>query len=122
MVVFLTVMKAAVPGLVGSLLALFTKFGQDDSTKLRQERYEIAGHYFLQHPLFGRGFNTLYPATQQVFDNQWLYITTEEGAFGIAMSITFFLIASSPARGRGCGARTSRPRASARPWPAPSSP
>ena len=72
-----------IPGLVGSLFALFTKFGQDTSTTVRQERYEIAGHYFLQHPWFGRGYNTLYPATQQVFDNAYLYVATEQGAFGL---------------------------------------
>jgi len=98
-VVFLTVMRAAVPGLVGSLLSLFTKFDQDNSTKLRQERYGIAGHYFLQHPWFGRGYNTLYPATKQVFDNAYLYVATEMGAVGIVLTLLFFLIIICTARG-----------------------
>jgi O-antigen ligase len=92
-------LRVAVPGLVGSLFALFSNLGQDTSTTARQERYGIAGDYFLRHPWFGRGFNTLYPATQQVFDNAYLYVATEQGTFGLIGILLFFLMSIFIARG-----------------------
>ncbi|MGZ4715475.1 MAG: O-antigen ligase family protein [Acidimicrobiales bacterium] len=95
----LGLLRVAVPGLIGSLFSLFSNITQDSSTTVRQERYEIAGHHFLLHPWFGRGFNTLYPATKQVFDNAYLYVATEQGAFGIAGILLFFIMAIFIARG-----------------------
>jgi len=92
-------LRVAVPGLIGSLFALFSHITQDSSTTVRQARYEIAGHHFLLHPWFGRGFNTLFPATQQVFDNAYLYVATEQGAFGVAGTLLFFLMTIFIARG-----------------------
>ncbi len=91
---FLVAMRVAIPGLIGSILAAVLQLDQDNEhDRLRQERYEIAGHYFLLHPWFGRGFNTLYPATQQVFDNAYLYVATETGCGRRRpSSLLFFLI------------------------------
>ena len=91
---------------------------------VRQERYEIAGQYFLAAPVdFGRGFNTLYPATKQVFDNAYLYVATEEGVVGLVgtLALLHHDRSSSPA-GCGCGRPIRRPVGSARPSRAASPP
>ncbi len=95
----LVVLRVSIPGLVGSLTALFTKFGEDTSTQDRQKRYAIFGKYFLQHPVFGRGNNTLYPVTHQVFDNQYLYVATEMGTVGIVATLLFLTMPIFIARG-----------------------
>lgn len=95
----LVVLRFTIPGLVGSLTALFTKFGEDTSTQVRQQRYDIFGKYFLQHPVFGRGNNTLYPVTHQVFDNQYLYAATEMGAVGVIATLLLLIIPIFIARG-----------------------
>jgi polysaccharide biosynthesis protein PslJ len=97
--VFFGAMRVAIPGLLGTLLALFTKISEDNSTQGRTGRYEIAGHLFLQHPWFGRGFNSLYPATKQIFDNAYLYQATEQGIVGVVGLLLFFAIVMFTARG-----------------------
>jgi O-antigen ligase len=97
--VFLVGLRLAIPGLVGTMLSLFTKIDEDTSTQVRSQRYGIAGHYFRQHPWFGRGFSTLFAATHQVFDNGWLYIATELGIAGIIGLALFFIILTFTARG-----------------------
>ena len=92
-------LRVAIPGMVGTLTALFTKFGEDTSTQVRQQRYAIFGKYFLQHPVFGRGNNTLYPVTQQVFDNQYLYAATEMGLVGLFATLLLLIMPIFIARG-----------------------
>jgi len=88
-----------IPKLVSAVTEMFTKITQDNSTTAREQRYGIAGHYFLQHPWFGRGFNSLYPATGQIFDNNYLAIATETGIVGIVAIAVLFAIAICTARG-----------------------
>ena len=92
-------MRLAIPGLVGSIIALFSNFSQDSSTQDRAGRWQIAGHYFEMHPWFGMGLNTFYPATGRFFDNQYLGTATELGAVGLAAWILLFLIMAFTARG-----------------------
>ena len=54
---------------------------------------------YLQHPIFGRGFFTLYPATQQIFDNWYLYAVVETGVVGLGILLLFFVILICTARG-----------------------
>jgi len=94
-VAFLAVMRLAVPGLLGTVFALFSDLTQDNSTIARLHRYQAAGHYLLQHLWFGRGINTLYPVTQQVWDNSYLGLVVEQGIVGLigwalVLGILFF--------------------------------
>jgi hypothetical protein len=93
------VLRVAVPGLVGSITGLFVDVSEDTSTQLRTQRYTIAADFFSEHPWFGRGYNTLFPATHQVFDNAYLYLATEMGVFGIAAMLGVFLTMFFLARG-----------------------
>ena len=98
-IAFLAVMRLAVPGLLGTVFALFSDLTQDNSTLARLHRYEAAGHYLLQHLWFGRGINTLYPVTQQVWDNSYLGLVVEQGIVGIVGWALFLLILLFTARG-----------------------
>jgi O-antigen ligase len=84
---------------VGSVTGLFTHFFEDSSTTTRTSRYGLAGDLFAQHPVFGRGYNTLFPATQQIFDNSYLYFAIETGVFGIVCLLFLFLVVFFVARG-----------------------
>jgi len=96
---FLVGLNAVIHRLLSAVVTLFTHIAQDDSTTARLHRYGIAGHYLLQHPVFGRGFNTLYPATGQIFDNWYLYTLTETGVVGLAALLLLFAIMIFTARG-----------------------
>jgi O-antigen ligase len=97
--VFVAGLRVVTPGLVGSVTGLFTFFFQDTSTNARTSRYGIAGDYFGQHPVFGRGYNTLFPATQQIFDNSYLYFAIETGVVGLACLAFFFITVFGVSRG-----------------------
>lgn len=84
--------RAVIPGLVAGLIDIFVNVGNDESTTGRTSRYDTAGAYILEHPWFGRGYNTLQPATGQIFDNQYLYVATEIGVVGLVVVLGFFLL------------------------------
>ena len=96
---FMVAMRLAIPGLMGTVVSLFTNISKDSSTTDRAGRWEIAGHYFELHPWFGMGVNTFYPATDLFFDNQYLGVATEMGAVGLVAVILLFLIMVFTARG-----------------------
>ncbi len=80
----LTVVFLAVPGIVGSVLGLFTVIGKGDPSVLsRVESYAIADAYISQSPLFGRGIGTFLPR-YRIFDNQYLLLLVEVGFLGVA--------------------------------------
>jgi len=97
--VMIAAMRLAIPGLIGTLTAMFTKLNQDNSTQGRTADYAIAGKLFGARPWFGRGFATLFPATQKIFDNGWLSIAIELGIIGIVAFAIFFFIITFTARG-----------------------
>jgi polysaccharide biosynthesis protein PslJ len=96
---FLVAMRLAIPGLVGSVISLFSNFGEDTSTKDRAGRWQMAGHYFELHPWFGMGVNTFYPVTGLFYDNQYLAVASEMGAVGLAALLLLFVITTFTARG-----------------------
>ena len=114
---FMVAMRLAIPGLMGTVVSLFTNISKDSSTTDRAGRWEIAGHYFQLHPWFGMGVNTFFPATNRFFDNQYLGVATEMGAFGLFALILLFLIMVFTARGARYGQWTPRPGPWPRRWP-----
>lgn len=91
-VALLGAIRIAIPGLVAGLIDIFVNVGNDESTTGRTSRYDTAGAYILEHPWFGRGYNTLQPATGQIFDNQYLYVATEIGVVGLVVVLGLFLL------------------------------
>jgi O-antigen ligase len=79
-----------VPGMLGTLLGLFTGIGADDSAASRTSSYTLAGEFIGRAPLFGRGFATFLPA-YRILDNQFLGTTIELGLVGVTALIVLFL-------------------------------
>lgn len=72
----------AVPGLLGTMIRLFTGISGDNSALSRVNSYDVALHYIGLSPLFGRGFGTFLPR-YHILDNQYLGMTVETGIVGV---------------------------------------
>lgn len=77
-VVYLTV-----PGMLGTILNLFTRIGVDDSAASRTDSYGLAAEFIARAPVFGRGFATFLPE-YRILDNQYLLTAVELGLVGTA--------------------------------------
>lgn len=78
----LVVVYVVVPGLLGTLLRLFTGVATDDSARSRTDSYELAWSFIEQNPFFGRGFSTFLPS-YRILDNQYLGLIIETGFVGL---------------------------------------
>jgi O-antigen ligase len=87
---FVMVFRLVLPAMIDGLVTIFVTVNEDGSTTGRTGRYELAARYWLEHPWTGRGLSTLYPATGQVFDNQYLYAATETGVLGVVALFVLF--------------------------------
>lgn len=90
---FLTAVGVAVPGLLGTLLGLFTGFAEDSSITHRTNDYPTAFVQVDLHPLLGRGFGTYLP-TIQLLDNQFLLTMIENGYIGLLLLTGVFVAGS----------------------------
>ena len=97
--VFLVGVRLAIPGLVGTVLSLFTNVASDPSTTARMDRYGIAGHFLAERPIFGRGLFTFLPNQYLIFDNQYVLAAVELGLVGMCVLVAIFLVAAGAARG-----------------------
>jgi O-antigen ligase len=71
-----------VPGMVGTVLGLFTGIGSDSSARSRLDSYSVATAYAEHSPLFGRGLGTFLPR-YRIFDNEYLLLLVEVGIVGL---------------------------------------
>ena len=72
----------AVPGLLGSLLKLFTGISNDNSAASRTGSYPLAWEFIVRDPLLGRGFLTFLPK-YRILDNQYLLQLVDTGVVGL---------------------------------------
>ena len=86
-IVFLTV-----PGLIGSLLALFTGIGEDSSAHSRSGSYGLASEFIARAPIFGRGLFTFLPR-YRILDNQYLLLIIEVGVVGLLAFLVLIVCA-----------------------------
>jgi hypothetical protein len=89
-VVFGATIFVAVPGMLGSLAALFTGIGGDTSTQSRTGSYSIAAEYVERSPLLGRGFATFLPS-YRILDNELLLLAIEVGLVGLTAFVILVL-------------------------------
>lgn len=82
----------AIPGMLGSLLGLFTRIGDDSSALSRTGSYPIAAEFIEKSPFFGRGFSTFLPS-YRILDNQYLGLLIEIGVIGLASLVALILAA-----------------------------
>jgi len=80
-----------VPGLVGTFSGLFATLSGDTSTTSRTSAYGTAAPYISQHPWFGHGFNTFFPATYFFTDDQYLLSLIEIGVIGLLALLALFI-------------------------------
>jgi hypothetical protein len=82
----------SVPGMLGSLLGLFTNVGGDSSAQSRTGSYPIAFEFVDHSPLFGRGFATFLPS-YRILDNQFLGLLIEVGIVGLGAFVGLIVVA-----------------------------
>lgn len=89
--------KLAVPGLLGTIRALFTYFFIDNSTTGRTKDYAVVGKYLARNPILGQGFRTFLPKLYDTFDNEYLLHLVEAGIVGmlilVAVLVSAFVLA-----------------------------
>jgi polysaccharide biosynthesis protein PslJ len=84
-------MRTVIPGLLGTIKALFTNFWYDPSVHGRTDDYSEVGAYIANPPILGRGFMTFIPERYFVLDNQYLLFWIETGILGTAAFLLLFL-------------------------------
>jgi O-antigen ligase len=95
---FAVVLRALVPGLIGTLRNLFFQIGSDSDTVSRTNGLSAAGGFIARHPWFGRGFGTFLPQTYRFLDDQYLGSLIETGIFGFLILVALFMTGWSLAR------------------------
>lgn len=80
-------MYLAVPGLLGTILGLFSGADEDPSVASRTGSYEIAGDFIANSPVIGRGFGTFLPR-YWILDNGYLGLLIEGGVLGLLGFLT----------------------------------
>lgn len=96
--VFLVGMKFLVPGLLGTIKALFLSAGVDPSVTGRTIDYSYASGFIAERPWFGRGFATFSPTRYDYLDNQYLVTLIEMGVVGLLAVVALFVTAIAMAR------------------------
>jgi polysaccharide biosynthesis protein PslJ len=77
-----------VHGLLGTITNLFVGVADSDSsTASRTSAWSSAVPFIQQHPWFGRGFGTFFPATYFFTDDQYLSSLIETGFIGVLVLI-----------------------------------
>ena len=84
--VFALVLFVTTPGILGTLLGLFTGVGDDSSVESRTDSYPLAFEFIGRSPLFGRGYATFLPS-YRILDNQYLLLAVEIGLVGVAAMV-----------------------------------
>ncbi len=98
-VAFAVVMKALVPGLLGTIRALFLSLGVDPSVTNRRIDYGYVTSFITERPIFGRGFGTFLPSRYDFLDNQFLLSLVETGVVGLVALLGVFAIGVGCLRG-----------------------
>ena len=96
-VALLAVVFVAIPGIIGTLVGLFTGIGGDSSAESRTGSYALAAEFIERAPVFGRGFQTFLPQ-YRILDNQFLLSTIETGVVGVLALIGLFAAGAVTAR------------------------
>ncbi|GAB3254511.1 O-antigen ligase family protein [Nocardioides dilutus] len=86
------------PGLVGTLVSLFTNLGNDPSVSGRTDDYHLVFDLVGDHPWLGRGLFTFVPREYRILDNQWLSMVLELGLVGTGVVFLVMLTAFLCAR------------------------
>ncbi|MEO6310238.1 MAG: O-antigen ligase family protein [Leifsonia sp.] len=86
------VVYVAIPGMLGTLIRLFTGLAADGSARSRTDSYALAGEFIARSPFFGRGLSTFLPE-YRILDNQYLGLLIEVGIVGTLAILVLFVVA-----------------------------
>ncbi len=86
-----------VPGMLGTIVGMFTGIADDGSTLSRVDSYSLATDFISRSPWFGRGYSTFLPR-YRILDNQYLGLLIEIGAVGLAAFLALLITAIISAR------------------------
>lgn len=98
-VVLAIAMRAAFPGLLGTLRSMFVWFEDDPSIEGRTQDYPRVAALVARAPWFGEGLGTFIPAERFFLDNEYLGTLVTTGIIGLAALIALFVVAISCGRG-----------------------
>ena len=91
--------RAVAPGLLSTLLYLFTAGNSDPSIASRTNDYSRIPALLDGHLLLGRGLGTFNPVQYFFLDDQYLGSLLEGGIVGLSVLVALFLVGMSCARG-----------------------
>ena len=97
--VILLAMRAAFPGVLGTLLSTFLFFDEDPSIEGRTQDYPEAIEYISERPWFGRGLGTFTPEQYFFLDNEYLGQILTGGVVAVLALAALFLVAMGLGRG-----------------------
>lgn len=104
-VIFLVIVRAFQPGLLGTLRSLFNNLENDPSIEGRTKDYEVVAPLILERVWLGRGPGTYSPTNYVLLDNQWLNILITNGVVGVvafgALLLTAVVLAARVGRWAG---------------------
>src|SRR5680860_557050 len=92
-------LRLAIPGLLGTIVSLFTNFFNDPSISGRTQDYGVIFGVYADNPWFGRGLFTFVPRYYRILDNRYLMALVELGIIGLTAVIVFFVVGFFTARG-----------------------
>jgi polysaccharide biosynthesis protein PslJ len=88
----LSAVYVLLPGVLGTMLRLFTGISEDASARSRTDGYALALQFIGQHPVFGRGLSTFLPG-YRILDNQYLGLLIEAGIVGLVAFLALLVTA-----------------------------
>ncbi|MDH3704737.1 MAG: O-antigen ligase family protein [Acidimicrobiia bacterium] len=81
------VIFVAVPGIVGTIIDLFTRAGNDTSISARTDDYPLVYEYIRENPWFGRGAGTWIVDQYFTLDNEILGTLVQTGYIGLITTL-----------------------------------
>lgn len=91
------VVYVAVPGMVGTMIRLFTGISGDSSALSRTDSYSLALQFVSRAPITGRGLSTFLP-TYRILDNQYLGTLVGSGILGLGALVALIVTVLVQAR------------------------
>lgn len=92
------IFRLMIPGLLGTILSLFTNLGNDPSVSGRTDDYGVVFNLAFDSPLLGRGLYTFLPQYYRTLDNQYLLTFVELGVLGLIAFVCVCVAAYSASR------------------------
>ncbi|WP_418606295.1 O-antigen ligase family protein [Georgenia sp. SUBG003] len=103
----LVLVRATLPGLLGTITGFFLGAAEDDSVTARLDDYPVVDKFFAESPWIGRGLGTFLPEEYVLLDNQYLMSLVEGGIVLLGATIAFFVLALASAGEAPCAPRLS---------------